>query len=72
MNHDELFFRLLNLLPLLLLCMVLLYPTYFIAWSQTFLGKAVLVCLIPVFATLSLYLGLGYCIMLILFFQTVK
>jgi len=69
MNHEDFFFRMLNLLPLLLLCMVLLYPAQFVAWAHTFLGKGVLVCLIPVFAALSLYFGLGYCIVLILFYQ---
>ena len=69
MDIEQGLLRLLHLLPLLLFCFALLQPATFVSWGHTFLGKAALVLLIPVFGSLSFYFGVVYCFALILFYQ---
>lgn len=58
-----------NMLPLLLLFTVLVFPAQFTAFARTFLGKASLVLCIPLLTAYSIFLGTFYCIFLILYYQ---
>jgi len=59
----------LNFVPILLLFFLLMVPQQMKSFALTFLGKLVLVITIPIFAYLSIFLGLAYCVALIAFYH---
>jgi len=58
-----------HLLPILLLFFYFVYPDVFQTAAHTFLGKSILVLFILLFSYISIWLGIVYCIALILYLQ---
>jgi hypothetical protein len=61
-----------NLLPIVLLFFYFVFPKPFASFATTFLGKTVLVVFILLFSYISIWLGILYCILLILYLQQVN
>jgi hypothetical protein len=68
-NQHTVFNIVLNFIPIILLFFILAYPLQVQEFSLTFLGKALFVSLIPILSALSLFVGIFYCILLIVFYQ---
>jgi len=60
-----------NLLPIVLLFFYFVFPNPFATFATTFLGKTVLVVFILLFSYISIWLGILYCILLILYLQQI-
>ena len=58
-----------NLLPILLIFALLVYPDSFTVMALSFLGKAVLVLLMPLITSVSVFGGIVYCIFLVMLYE---
>ena len=68
-DYDEILFIAINMIPVILITLFVLFPRKFVLFAFSFLGKAVLVSFIIILSLKSIYLSILYCFLLILLYN---
>ena len=68
-DYEELLFIVINMIPIVLITLFVVFPRKFVLFALSFLGKAVLVTFIIILSFKSIYLSILYCFLLILLYN---